>query len=59
MFAFNKGDASLIANTGLYELVPGFILGLISAVIVTLLTKKPSEEVVALFDSVKPIADQE
>ena len=54
MFAFNKGDASWIINTKLYELVPGFIIGLLVAVVVTLLTKAPSEEVVSLFDSVSP-----
>ena len=54
MFAFNKGDASWIINTKLYELVPGFIIGMLVAVVVTLLTKAPSEEVVSLFDSVKP-----
>ena len=52
MFAFNSGNASWICNTGLYELVPGFIVGLIVAVVVTLLTKKPSKEVVELFESV-------
>jgi sodium/proline symporter len=57
LFAFNNGADSFIFNTGLYELVPGFVIGLIAAVVVTLLTKKPSEEVVALFDSVKPIEE--
>ena len=52
MFAFNSGNASLIYNTGLYELVPGFIIGLIVAVVVTLCTKKPSQEVIELFESV-------
>lgn len=53
MFAFNKGDASWIVNTRLYELVPGFIISLIVGVIVSLLTKAPSKEVVELFDEVK------
>lgn len=52
MFAFNSGNASLIYNTGLYELVPGFVIGLIVAVVVTLCTKKPSQEVIELFESV-------
>jgi sodium/proline symporter len=47
------GFKSLIFNTGLYEIVPGFIVGLIVAVVVTLLTKAPEKEVVELFDSVK------
>ena len=39
-----------LSGTGVYELFPGFICGLILAVIVTLCTKAPSEEVTALFD---------
>ena len=34
----------------LYEILPGFIAGLIFAVVVTLIDKKPSAEVEALFD---------
>ncbi|MBR2449439.1 MAG: sodium/proline symporter [Clostridia bacterium] len=52
MFAFNKGVDSWIVSTNLYELVPGFVSGLIVCVVVTLLTKAPSEEVLALYDSV-------
>ncbi len=40
----------LSASTGIYELIPGFAVGMIAAVVVTLLDKKPSEEVVAIFD---------
>ncbi|MBQ2692485.1 MAG: sodium/proline symporter [Clostridia bacterium] len=40
----------LSTTTGVYELFPGFVVGMICAVIVTLLTKAPSEEVVAIFD---------
>ena len=47
------GFNSLIFNTQLYEIVPGFIISLIAGVVVTLLTKKPDEEVVKVFDSVK------
>ena len=36
--------------TGIYELLPGFIVGLICAVVATLLDKEPHEEVTALFD---------
>ena len=39
-----------LKSTGIYEIVPGFIVGLIAAVIVTLYTKAPSKEVEALFD---------
>ena len=52
MFAFNKGADSWIYATNLYELVPGFIIGLAVAVCVTLLTKAPSDEVLELYDSV-------
>ena len=37
-------------STGIYELLPGFVAGALAAVIVTLIDKKPSEEVVAIFD---------
>ncbi len=39
-----------LASTGIYEIVPGFIASLIAAVIVTMMDKKPSAEVEALFD---------
>ncbi len=38
------------ASTGIYELFPGFIAGLVCAVVVTLIDKEPSDEVKALFD---------
>ena len=40
----------LSGPTGLYELVPGFIVSMIVAVVVTLLDKEPSKEVTAIFD---------
>lgn len=52
MFAFNSGETSWIFHTGLYELVPGFVVGMIVAVVVSLCTKAPSKEVVELFESV-------
>lgn len=39
----------LITDTGVYEIVPGFIIGGIVAIVVTLLTKAPSAEVEALY----------
>ena len=45
-----SGGASLSSITGLYEIIPGFILGAIAAAIVTLIDKKPSLEVEAIFD---------
>lgn len=42
---------AVIFPTGIYEILPGFICGLISAVVVSLFTKAPSEEVNAIFAS--------
>ena len=44
------GFVSVIANTMLYEIVPGFIIGGIVAIIVTLIDKAPSKEVEAIFE---------
>lgn len=41
------------SSTGLYEIVPGFLAGLIMTVIVSLVTKAPSEEVAGIFDNAK------
>ena len=38
---------------GIYELLPGFIVAAVLIVVVSLLTKKPSEAVIAEFNSVK------
>ena len=45
--------AFLSTSTGLYEIIPGFICGAIAAVVVSLIDKKPSEEVLALFEEGK------
>lgn len=42
--------AFLSSSTGLYEIIPGFLCGLIAAVVVSLLSKAPSKEVTDLFD---------
>lgn len=47
------GFSSIIANTELYEIVPGFILSLVAGIAVSLFTKAPSEEVTLLFDEVR------
>ncbi len=39
-----------LADTGIYEILPGFVASFIIAVVVALLTKKPSEEIEKLFD---------
>ena len=41
-----------IFNTGLYEIIPGFIFSMIVAVIVSLIDKKPAREISDLFDEV-------
>ncbi len=41
--------ATLTAVTGIYEIIPGFIIGAIAAVVVTLIDKAPSAEVEAIF----------
>jgi sodium/proline symporter len=40
----------LLKNTGIYEIVPGFLAGLVAATVVSLLSKGPGAEVEALFD---------
>ena len=47
--------ATLYATTGLYSLVLGFALALIVAVIVTLITKAPSKEIVDDFEKVNSV----
>ncbi len=42
--------AWLTTPTGIYEIIPGFIVGLLAAVVVSLIDKKPSKEVCDLFD---------
>ena len=40
----------LLPATGIYELLPGFIAGGIVAIIATLATEAPSDEVLAIYD---------
>jgi len=42
---------------GIYEILPGFVVGMIVAVVVTLSTKKPSAEVEKLFNTAVNYAD--
>ncbi len=44
------GGATLTALTGIYEIIPGFILGAIAAIVITLIDKKPSQEVLAIYE---------
>ena len=48
----------LAGPTGIYEIIPGFAISLIAAVVVTLIDQEPSEEVTAIFDAATaPIED--
>ena len=47
-----------LGSTGIYELFPGFVAGLIGAVVVTLCTKAPDEAVEKLFDDAVAYEDQ-
>ena len=40
----------LTESTGVYEIIPGFIISAIAAVVVTLLDKEPAKEVTDIFD---------
>jgi len=58
MILFNfeyYGMVSVAYPIGLYEIIPGFICGMLGAIIVSLTTKAPSKEVTDLFDLVKGI----
>ena len=47
----------LSGSTGIYELIPGFAVGMLASVVVTLIDKKPSEEVIAIFDEATKAED--
>ena len=46
------------ASTGIYEILPGFVFGMLAAMVVSLITKEPSAEVEALYDSGVTYRDQ-
>ena len=41
---------AFLKGTGLYEIIPGFVIGLVAAIVVSLLTPAPDANVQALFD---------
>ena len=47
----------LLSETGVYELLPGFIAGGLSCIIVSLIDKKPSKEVIALFEKASNVKE--
>ncbi|MBE6971577.1 MAG: sodium/proline symporter [Ruminococcaceae bacterium] len=48
---------AFLASTGIYEIIPGFIVGGIAAVVVSLCSAKPSAEVEALYDKAASYED--
>ncbi|MBR0258376.1 MAG: sodium/proline symporter [Synergistaceae bacterium] len=47
-----------MAGTGVYEIIPGFFAGLVVAVLVSLITPKPSKDVEDLFDRALKMAGE-
>lgn len=47
----------LLPDTGIYEIIPGFIAGAAAAIVVSLVSKKPSEEVEQLFEKAQAARD--
>ncbi len=45
---------NLLGDTGVYEIIPGFIASIIAIVVVSLLGKAPSAEVTTRFDEGRP-----
>ncbi|MBR6028656.1 MAG: sodium/proline symporter PutP [Clostridia bacterium] len=43
---------AFFSGTGLYEIVPGFLLGLLTAVVVSLISKEPDKAVTDIYDQV-------
>ena len=50
LYAAENPGLSYNGIFALYEIVPGFIAGLVAAIVITLIDKKPGKEVEALFD---------
>ena len=44
---------TFLGSFGLYEIIPGFLCGLLAGIIVSLFCKEPDKEVTALFDRVR------
>lgn len=53
-----EGNALLSTLSGVYEIIPGAIISVIFAVVATLITKKPSEDVEKLFDKAVALKDE-
>ncbi len=48
-----------MAATGIYEIIPGFILATISIIVFSLLSKAPSKDVTARFDQANDLYEKE
>lgn len=55
-YLLNNGDKSIVFNTMLYEILPGFILSWLVTYIVSRLTYKPNPEIEAEFDQAVEMA---
>jgi len=51
------GWLAFLSSTGIYEIIPGFVIGLIAAVVVSKCTKAPSAEVEALYEKAAAFKD--
>ncbi|MBQ3303353.1 MAG: sodium:proline symporter, partial [Clostridia bacterium] len=49
---------ALLKGTGLYEIIPGFVTGLLAAIVVSLVTPAPDAKVEALFDRATKALDE-
>ena len=48
----------LSGKTGVYELIPGFAVSMTVSVVATLLDKKPSDEITAIFDKATSVVEE-
>lgn len=55
-YFFNSGEKSLIVDTGLYEILPGFVMCILGAWLVSTLTYKPNPEIEEEFDNAVRLA---
>ena len=53
MFFSGSVENLTIVNTGLYEIIPGFIISLIVAVAVSLKDEEPAKEIEEMFEKAK------
>lgn len=56
-FAVDALWLAFLSGTGLYEIIPGFIAGLVAAVVVSKLDKEPEKDILDMFDKAKQPID--